>query len=54
MRPRASAQDFPKIAEVIYNRLNMNIKLQLDTTVLYAMASLTERVQVEHHLPVSV
>jgi UPF0755 protein len=33
-------QDYPKIAEVIYNRLNMNppIKLQLDTTVLYAMS----------------
>ena len=32
-------QDFPKIAEVIYNRLNATpkIKLQLDTTVLYAM-----------------
>ena len=31
-------QDFRQIAEVIYNRLNMNMKLQLDTTVLYAMA----------------
>ncbi len=33
-------QDFPKIAEVIYNRLNANpqIKLELDTTVLYAMS----------------
>jgi UPF0755 protein len=33
-------QDFPKIAEVIYNRLNANpkIKLQLDTTVLYGMS----------------
>jgi UPF0755 protein len=33
-------QDYPKIAEVIYNRLNMNppMKLQLDTTVLYAMS----------------
>ncbi len=32
--------DFPKIAEVIYNRLNANpkIKLELDTTVLYAMS----------------
>jgi UPF0755 protein len=32
-------QDLPKIAEVIYNRLNMNpkMKLELDTTVLYAM-----------------
>jgi peptidoglycan lytic transglycosylase G len=29
--------DFPKIAEVIYNRLNMHMKLQLDTTVLYGM-----------------
>jgi UPF0755 protein len=29
--------DFRQIAEVIYNRLNMNMKLQLDTTVLYAM-----------------
>jgi UPF0755 protein len=33
-------QDFPKIAGVISNRLNANpkIKLQLDTTVLYAMS----------------
>jgi UPF0755 protein len=33
------AQDYPRIAEVIYNRLNATppIKLQLDTTVLYAM-----------------
>ena len=31
--------DFPKIARVIYNRLNSNpqIKLQLDSTVLYAL-----------------
>ena len=31
-------QDYPRIAEVIYNRLNHGINLQLDTTVLYAMA----------------
>ena len=33
-------QDYPRIAEVIYNRLNHvpPINLQLDTTVLYAMA----------------
>ncbi len=33
-------QDYPKIAEVIYNRLNAvpPMNLQLDTTVLYAMA----------------
>ena len=31
-------QDFRQIAEVIYNRLNMKMKLQLDTTVLYAMS----------------
>ena len=30
--------DFRKIAEVIYNRLNMHMKLQLDTTVLYGMS----------------
>jgi UPF0755 protein len=29
--------DFPKIAEVIYNRLNHNMKLQLDSTVEYAL-----------------
>ena len=29
-------QDLPKIARVIYNRLNQHMKLQLDTTVLYA------------------
>jgi peptidoglycan lytic transglycosylase G len=29
--------DFPKIAEVIYNRLNSGIKLQLDSTVMYAL-----------------
>jgi uncharacterized YceG family protein len=32
-------QDLPKIARVIYNRLNMGMKLQLDTTVLYALHS---------------
>ena len=31
-------QDFDRIAEVIYNRLNRHMKLQLDTTVLYAMS----------------
>jgi UPF0755 protein len=33
------APDFPKIARVIYNRLNANpqIKLQLDSTVMYAL-----------------
>jgi UPF0755 protein len=29
--------DFPKIAEVIYNRLNDHIRLQLDSTVLFAV-----------------
>ena len=29
--------DFPKIAEVIYKRLNSNIPLQLDSTVMYAL-----------------
>jgi UPF0755 protein len=32
-------QDLPKIARVIYNRLNAHMKLQLDTTVLYARGS---------------
>jgi uncharacterized YceG family protein len=32
-------QDLPKIARVIYNRLNQHMKLQLDTTVLYARHS---------------
>jgi UPF0755 protein len=32
-------QDLPKIARVIYNRLNAKMKLQLDTTVLYALHS---------------
>jgi UPF0755 protein len=31
------AQDFPKIARVIYNRLNQHMKLQLDSTVLFAL-----------------
>jgi UPF0755 protein len=29
--------DYPKIARVIYNRLNLNMKLQLDSTVLFAL-----------------
>ncbi|HLI36001.1 MAG TPA: endolytic transglycosylase MltG [Streptosporangiaceae bacterium] len=29
--------DYPKIAEVIYNRLARNMKLQLDSTVMYAL-----------------
>src|SRR5581483_3922153 len=29
--------DYPKIAEVIYNRLNQGIKLQLDSTVMFAL-----------------
>ncbi len=29
--------DFPKIARVIYNRLNSGMKLQLDSTVFYAL-----------------
>jgi UPF0755 protein len=29
--------DFPKIAEVIYNRLNDHMRLQLDSTVLFAV-----------------
>jgi peptidoglycan lytic transglycosylase G len=32
-------QDLPKIARVIYNRLNQHMNLQLDTTVLYARHS---------------
>ena len=32
-------KDLPKIARVIYNRLNHKMKLQLDTTVLYARHS---------------
>jgi len=29
--------DYPKIAQVIYNRLNLGMKLQLDSTVLFAL-----------------
>lgn len=31
------AEDFPKVARVIYNRLNRDMKLQLDSTVHYAV-----------------
>jgi UPF0755 protein len=30
-------QDFPKIAQVIYNRLNTGMQLELDSTVMFAM-----------------
>ncbi|MGE5137592.1 MAG: endolytic transglycosylase MltG [Gemmatimonadota bacterium] len=30
-------QDFPKIARVIYNRLNAGMELELDSTVMYAL-----------------
>jgi UPF0755 protein len=38
--------DLPKIARVIYNRLNAKMMLQLDTTVLYARHSRTADVTV--------
>ena len=46
-------QDFPKIAEVIYNRLNATpkIKLQLDTTVLYAMGLAHKSGSSSHNFP---
>ena len=31
------AEDFPKVARVIYNRLNQDMRLQLDSTVHYAV-----------------
>jgi len=31
--------DFPKIADVIYNRLNAGMKLELDSTVFYALGT---------------
>jgi UPF0755 protein len=37
-------EDFPKIARVIYNRLHNGTRLQLDTTVLYALNRRTLRV----------
>ena len=48
--------DYPKIAEVIYNRLNASppIHLQLDTTVLYGMSLKHSKARVQHHVPVAV
>lgn len=35
----ATPSDFPKVARVIYNRLNRDMKLQLDSTVNYALGT---------------
>ena len=49
-------QDLPKIARVIYNRLNAQMPLQLDSTVLYALhsraADVTIRADPEHQVAV--
>ncbi len=37
LQAEAQPKDFPKVARVIYNRLDKGMRLQLDTTVLYAL-----------------
>lgn len=38
-REGQAKQEFPKIAGVIYNRLNKNMRLQVDATIQYARGS---------------
>jgi UPF0755 protein len=37
LQAEAQPKDFAKVARVIYNRLDKDMRLQLDTTVLYAL-----------------
>ena len=41
-------EERPKVARVIYNRLNINMPLQIDATVLYAMDTHLDRLLHEH------
>lgn len=42
------AEERPVVASVIYNRLKNNMRLQMDSTVLYAMGEHKDRVTNEH------
>ncbi len=46
-REAITASDMGKVAQVIYNRLKENMKLQIDSTVIYGLASMGQTVTSE-------
>ena len=47
LQAEAQPKDFAKVARVIYNRLDKDMPLQLDTTVLYALGRTGTRLSPE-------